>query len=280
MTKGARFAAALTGCAAALGLVALTMLEDEAAPAHPASPRVVAAGGMGAARAAHQATLLEDGRVLITGGERATGAAFSSAEVFDPDTSTFSIVGEMTSPRGSHVASPLPDGRVLVVGGHRASGQLLRSAEVFDPTTGQFEATGAMAEARHKHAAAPLPDGKILIIGGSDVRDYRGRIRGTELYAPATGEFSPGPEMRWARHKIRDAVVALPSGAVVVAGGAARPELWDPTDGIFVPAEGELSGPQMFATATLLISGEVLVLGGYDERIDPSAAAWLVRAGP
>jgi hypothetical protein len=82
--------------------------------------------------------------------------------------------------------------------------------------------------------------------------------------------------MRWERHKIRDAVVTFPSGAVLVAGGAARPELYDPTNRIFVPVEGELSGPQMFASATRLPTGEVLVLGGYDDRIQSSASAWLV----
>jgi len=72
-------------------------------------------------------------------------------------------------------------------------------------------------------------------------------------------------------------VAALPSGAVLMAGGAARPELYDPAQQIFVPVGGELSGPQMFATATTLSSGDVLVLGGYDERTQPSASAWLVH---
>ncbi len=182
----------------------------------------------------------------------------------------------MRTPRGSHVAITLDDGRVLVAGGHRARGEILRSAEVFDPATGEFRPTGDMAAPRHKHAAAPLADGRVLIIGGSDARDYRGRYMSTEIYDPETGEFAPGPDMRWRRHKIRDAVAVLPSGAVLVAGGAARAELLDPADGVFVPVDGELSGPQMFATATLLPTGDVLVLGGYDDRIRSSDSAWLV----
>ncbi len=38
-----------------------------------------------------------------------------------------------------------------------------------------------------------------------------------------------------------------------------------------------MSGPQEFATASLLDNGEILVLGGYDEQIRTSASAWLVR---
>lgn len=176
-----------------------------------------------------------------------------------------------------YLATALADGRVLVTGGQNPQGEILRSAEIFDPITGEFQPTGDMAVARVKHAAALMGDGRVLIIGGSDIRGYRARFTSTEIYDPATGAFSSGPDMRWGRHKLRDAVVVLPSGAVLVAGGAAHPEIFDPADQIFVPAEGELSGPQMFATSTLLPTGHVLVLGGYDDRSRSSASAWLVR---
>jgi len=242
----------------------------------PATDGWTSAHDMSVPRMSPIAAPLAGGRVLILGGEATTGAPLASAEVFDPTTFTFAAVGPMQTPRGSHVAVPLADGRVLVSGGHQAQGEILRTAEIFDPTTGEFKPTGDMAVSRHKHAAALLADGKVLIIGGSDARDYRGRYASTEIFDPAIGEFSPGPEMRWGRHKIRDAVEVLPSGAVLVAGGAAQPEFFSPVDRIFVATDGELSGPQMFATATLLLTGEVLVLGGYDDRTQSSASAWLV----
>jgi hypothetical protein len=136
-----------------------------------------------------------------------------------------------------------------------------------------------MATPRVKHAAALLPDGKVFIIGGSDTRGYSGRFKSTEIYDPETGTFSPGPNLIDGRHKLRDAIVVLPSGAVLVAGGAKQPELFDPSNGVFIPLEGELSGPQMFATATLLPGEEVLILGGYDEHTRSSASAWLVHTG-
>jgi hypothetical protein len=242
----------------------------------PATSRWTSADDMSVPRMSPIAAPLPGGRVLMLGGEVTTGAPLASAEVFDPTTSTFSAVGPMQTPRGSHVAVPLADGLVLVIGGHRARGEILRSAETFDPATGEFQPTGNMAVSRHKHAAALLADGRVLIIGGSDARDYRGRYASTEIYDPEMGVFSSGPDMRWGRHKIRDAVAVLPSGAVLVAGGAAQPELFDPAVRIFVATQGELSGPQMFATATLLPTGEVLILGGYDDTIQSSASAWLV----
>lgn len=122
-----------------------------------------------------------------------------------------------------------------------------------------------------------LADGRVLVIGGSGSGPRSDRYRSTELYDPATGRFKPGPDMSSQRYKLPDGAVLLPSGDVLVAAGAAQVERFDSSAGRFVPVSGELDGPRAFATATLLESGDVLVLGGYGERIETSAAAWLVR---
>lgn len=243
---------------------------------NPETGRFATVDDMTEARAGHVAVGLPSGAVLIVGGESGTGAPLATAEIFDPTTSAFSAVKGMRTARSAHVATPLEDGRVLVAGGHRARGEILRSAEIFDPITGEFQSTGEMAVPRHKHAAVRLPDGRVLIIGGSGAGDYRERYSSTEIYDPASGTFSPGPHMNWPRYKLDDAVLALPSGDVLVVGGAIHPERYDHVDGVFRPLEAELSGPQAFATADLLPTGEVLVVGGYDDRIRPSASAWLI----
>ena len=244
----------------------------------PRSNSFVAAGSMTVERAAPMAARLPDGRVLITGGVTSAFEPLASSELFDPSSSSFSSTASMSVPRVGHVAVSLADGRVLIIGGRPARrGEILRTAEIFDPSTGKFQPTGSMSSPRHKHAAALLPDGRVLVLGGSDARDQGGRYRSSEIYDPKTGKFADGPDMRWPRFKLPDAVAVLPSGAVLVAGGAAQLELYDPGSQAFVPLQGELSGPRQFATASLLPSGEVLVLGGYDEQIRTSASAWLVR---
>jgi hypothetical protein len=226
-------------------------------------------------RCSHVAVPLLDGRVFIMGGGGGRLGDLATAEVFDPATSTFSSVGRMRS--NHYLATRLADGRVLLTGGQSDQGEILASAEIFNPETGRFETTGDMTVARVKHAAALLPDGRVLIIGGSDQRGYNKRFNSTEIYDPETGRFSPGPNLRSGRHKIRDAVAVLPSGALLVGGGAVHPEIYDPEDRVFIPVRGELSGPQMFATATVLQTGEVLILGGYDERVRPSKSVWLLQ---
>jgi hypothetical protein len=89
------------------------------------------AGPMVTARTWHTATLLADGRVLIAGGEDASEAFPTSAELFDPTTGACSSAGSMGTARAWHVAALLADGRVLLVGGETT--QLLSSADTYTP---------------------------------------------------------------------------------------------------------------------------------------------------
>lgn len=94
-----------------------------------------ATGSMRTPRDAHTATLLLDGRVLITGGDDRFRHPVASAELYDPKAGTFSPTGSMKAARSFHVATLLADGRVLVTGGSpvgmdAAASHNLASAEV------------------------------------------------------------------------------------------------------------------------------------------------------
>jgi hypothetical protein len=227
-------------------------------------------------RAAHTATLLADGRVLLAGGSDGE-RSLATAEVYDPTTDTFASCGSMFTPRDAFVAALLSDGRVLVAGGDGPGGEVLASAEIFDPATGRFTRTGDMGVARYKHAAVPLADGRVLVAGGSDERDFYGRYASAELYDPAAGRFFATERMAEERYKFDQAVVRLADGRVAVAGDGTRVEVYDPATAAFQVAAGTLPAERMFATATLLPDGEVLILGGYDPAIELTAEAWLYR---
>ncbi|HEV3468707.1 MAG TPA: kelch repeat-containing protein [Pyrinomonadaceae bacterium] len=232
----------------------------------PSTRAFTPAPDMQAARLAHRATLLPDGRVLITGGQDEAGRKLSSAEIYNPAANAFTPIGDMNSPRSDHAATLLADGRVLITGG-AAGGQPgegpVASAELYDPARGAFVPTGSMHAVRYKHSATLLPDGRVIVIGGSDARMWAGRFATAEVYDPATGLFTPTGSMTTARYKIRDAVVPLEGGRVLVAGGGPRVEIYDPATGLFGLVEGDLGETRFYSTATPLPGGRVLIAGGY-----------------
>jgi hypothetical protein len=237
-------------------------------------------GPLGSARADHVAVLLADGTVLIAGGLGPLWTFLGSAEIYDPATRRFVPTGAMTVARESHTAVRLADGRVLIAGGHRGRRTdmvLHASAELYDPQSRAFTRVGDMVVPRHKHDAVRLADGRVLITGGADRRDSDGVYGTTELFDPKTGAFSAGPALALPRYKHAGSSILLPGGRVLIAGGAAQAETYDPVRRAFtlVPGEPRLAG--LFSAAAALASGGALITGGYGSGSGPRLSAWVYR---
>ncbi|HEV2837241.1 MAG TPA: kelch repeat-containing protein [Pyrinomonadaceae bacterium] len=247
----------------------------------PATNRFTPAGAMSAARSGHMATLLQNGKVLLAGGVGVGWTFLASAEVYDPATNTFTPTSDMLAARESHTATLLPNGNVLIAGGHRGrrpSITIYSSAEIYDPQSGRFTAAGDMTVIRHKHEAVLLADGRVLILGGSDQRDGNGAYTSAEIYDPARKTFTATGNMNSPRYKLQGTAVLLSDGRVLVAGGANRAEVFDPSRNTFANAAGDFETLRLFATATRLGNGKVLILGGYHESSAATSNAWLYRA--
>lgn len=239
----------------------------------PASGRFEAAGELQQARDGSSATLLKDGTVLVAGGYEDGMRRIASAERFDPATGRSGSVGALATPRMSHTATLLADGRVLVAGGSRDSSTVLASLEIFDPATARFEPAGTLARARHKHAAVRVGE-RVLVLGGASIPEEVGHFRDSEWWQ--AGTLTPGPAMSEGRYKFLDAVFAWPDGNVAVAGSGRSAEALDAGAGRFERIAVALEDKLAFSTATPLVDGSVLIVGGYDPQIRPSANAWLL----
>lgn len=228
---------------------------------------------MRAARMAHTATALPNGRVLIAGGFTDDANASKSAELFDPETERYLALPPMKTPRHSHSATMLPNGKVLIVGGYGAGNSVLTTAELFDPVTSTFSSTGSLHAPHAGHIAVLLDNGKVLIAGGIGP-DWT-FLSSAELYDPATGAFTPTGAMTVARES--HVAVKLDDGRVLIAGGHRdrRPniiiytsaETFDATTGTFTRV-GDMRVRRHKHDGVLLKDGRVLITGGSDERDD------------
>src|ERR1044072_8753639 len=112
---------------------------------------------MSVERRGHTATRLNDGRVLIAGGENSNGA-LNESEIYDPATLEFSAAGNLNAARTDQTATLLSDGRVLIAGGRNSAGAL-NTKEFSDPATETFSSGQNRSVARANHGATLFADG-------------------------------------------------------------------------------------------------------------------------
>lgn len=209
----------------------------------------------------HHATLLDDGRVLVTNA--------GGAQVYDPVSGTWTATGKMNTSRlyGDAVIL-LSDGKVLAAGG-RVEGKLnvgalprTATAEVYDPVTGSWTQIADMQEAlvfapAGGAVAMQLPDGKVLVYSG----------RASEVYDPTTGTWTEDampPEL------MPDFWALLSDGTVLTSGVDEQPDGPGCTAALFDPrTESWTSASSMLrcfadSSFTPLLDGTVLKAGGRD----------------
>lgn len=159
-------------------------------------------GSLVSARKSHQATLLKDGGVLVSGGDIAgvnVGWSFypysqTTFERFDPVGGTWSAVGDMWWGRSHHRAHLLPaSGKVLALGGtdNATFDAGYQNAGLYDPVAKTWDETAGMVEGRWAPASAALGDGRILVIGGITLSGAAAPVPGEDVVTASTEIFTP-----------------------------------------------------------------------------------------
>ena len=216
-------------------------------------------------RSDHAATALQDGRVLVTGGNFDT-KLLAWSEIYNPRTDTWTEAAPMPRARTQHSAITLFDGRVLVTGGIDADGAATNTTFIYDPATDSWTDGPLMTVARLQQVAVALPTGDVLFAGGNGVASGT-----SEVYRFAEGRFIESGTLVTPRLVAQGA--ALGDGRVVLSGGLPlrmiefaplrSVEIWDPKTGLW----SELpSAPTPRAWGSIVIvRGVVYQLSGTGE---------------
>jgi len=211
----------------------------------PVADTFTPAPAISSAREFAAATSLQNGSVLLTGGDNVTTSS-NIAETFNGDAFTsFSLV----QPRSGHTATLLPGGGVLLAGGTSGGSTALASTEAV--TGSSSTARADLITARFRHVANLLASGQVFFTGGS--ADGNIALTSSEILDPTQNQLFATASLGTARFE--PASTILRNGNIFIAGGTAAAssapssslntaELFDPQDSLIpVLPSAALSAP-------------------------------------
>jgi hypothetical protein len=173
------------------------------------------------------ATLLSDGRVLITG---------DSTELYDPATGTWTATAKPIGELGSQgTATLLRDGKVLVTWFSSSQGGTAQmgTAQLYDPASGIWHAAGKMITPRLVPTATLLSDGRVLVAGGQVCCYPDDWTKAAEIFDPVTGSWTKIADMHSPNPGTSSSIATqLPDGKVQVYSVSGL-EVYDPTTGVW-----------------------------------------------
>lgn len=206
------------------------------------------------ARYVHNAILLRDGKVMVTGGLGAGGGdeLLASVELFDPSSRTWTTGKSLITPLVGHTSTLLANGQVLIAGGKPTIQSDTSEAELYLPASGTWKSTGSLHQERNAHTATTLPNGQILVAGGVNAS---GVLTGAELYDPILAQWTKTDSMN-KPHSLQTAIL-LNGGRVLIAGGgyaAGSPAFVQASSELYTPLTENSIPPSIHDSPSLLLS--------------------------
>lgn len=239
-------------------------------------------------RRAHRASVLPDGRVMVSGGGSPSmpdSFPLPSTEIYNPSVDQWTDGPELPG-RTSHIQETLNDGRVLVAGGSSMVGTSEKTF-LFHPTPapGYWVEVGSMNYPKTGASSVLLNDGRVLVMGGSSQNDSH-----AEVFDPSTETWALTGPVNVPRAvplltKLADGRV-LATGGYVSSVTSKVADIYDPATGAWTQTTS-MNVARVWHGASLLADGKVLVSTGSTpnqqtalttEVYDPVAETWTTSA--
>lgn len=223
----------------------------------------------------HTATLLNNGKVLITGGRNSENV-LDSVKLYDPENGEISTVSNLLEPRYEHTATLLNNGTVLIAGGRNANNSL-DSTEIYDVTTSTFTLGNTLTDNRSNHTATLLSNGKVLIAGGYSFTTASDGVVSSNFLSSAEF-YDSNSTFSMNQTRSQHTVTLLTNNNLLIAGGKddtgfiSSAEIFDTGTNTFTLTSLSMNQGRGNHTATLLLNGKVLITGGIGFSADLSSA--------
>lgn len=224
---------------------------------NPKTHKSTYTGSLNQRRARHKAILLDDGKVLIVGGN-----GLRDAELYNPKTGKFELTGKITTVPKSNFLNlvKLNDGRIFVFN----DGLI----DIYNPKTGKFKLVGKSPYNHNINTVALLPDENIIIMGISSEKIKKDTYepRTSIIFNPKTNQFIKGPQMFRERRGPKS--ITLNDGRILVLGGdtlysepVQNIDIYDPKMNKFSYA-GVTAKPRVEYNPVLLPNGKIYIVSG------------------
>ncbi|WP_231506418.1 OmpL47-type beta-barrel domain-containing protein [Paenibacillus sp. UNC451MF] len=218
----------------------------------------------------HIQSKLQDGKVLVTGGNNFTsgvGYTYNNlARIYNTGSNTWTNAASLPHDSLGHTQSTLLDGRVLVVGGANeiyspGSSTLYNNAYIYSPTANRWDEAAPSPIGLYGAAQSTLKDGRVLVTGGLSGYVYSFN---TYIYDPSNNTWTKMASLPFSDRDIffRHNQVTLPNGKVLVMGNY-NFYLYDPDTNTWT--QDKPNPNYLINSSLMLIGNDVYIMGGYND---------------
>ena len=250
-------------------------------PSHSATQRMAQGTVQGVWKAAANTPDPSAAMILLPNGKVFVGAdallSGNPSYLYDPSTDTWSHTALLHKDIINDAYALIGHGDVLIAGGDDPfceTNCFYSSAELYHPSTNTWSSGGSLSVARSGASATTLSNGDVLVAGGYD-NEREAIYNKVDIYHTSTRTWSRARSMLETR--LLQQALLLRDGRVFVFGGytsntsrtpSQTTELYNPVTNSWTMG-APMPDSRQFYTATLLLNGEVLIVGGSSATSTP-----------